>query len=67
MVHERREGDVHLDFSKAFSSFSFNSFIDKLMNYRVGIWTARQAENWQNCWIQGVVIQSPAGVSGGVP
>lgn len=57
LVDEGREGDVHFDFSKALNSVYFNSLIGKL-NYGVGIWPARQTENSQSCWIQGVVISS---------
>ncbi|KAK4816876.1 LOW QUALITY PROTEIN: hypothetical protein QYF61_024518 [Mycteria americana] len=57
LVDEGRGGDVvHFDFSKAFNSVSCNNLIDKLMKYRLGIWTVSWIENWLNFWIQGVVI-----------
>lgn len=56
LVDEGRGGDgVHSDFSKAFSSVSCNSLVDKLMKYRLGIWRVRRTETWWNCSVQGAV------------
>lgn len=38
--------DVHLIFSKAFSSISSNILTDKLMKCGQNIWTVRWIENW---------------------
>lgn len=51
MVNERTAGDdVHLDFSKAFSTVSHIILTDKLIKYGLEKWTARWIEDFLNCW-----------------
>lgn len=61
LVEEVRAMDI-VYFSKAFHTVSHNTLIDKLMNYRLDKWSARQSENWLT-WTQKNVISitSPAG------
>lgn len=48
---------VCLDFSKAFNRISHNIFLEKLVSYRMGRWSAGWVGNWLTCCTQKVVIK----------
>lgn len=62
---------LSLALARVFKCISCNSLTDKQMNYRLGIWTVRRTEIWQNCWFKVVVISVTEAiwraVTGGVP